>query len=293
MKRLKLSLSLLAFFSWGVGTAQETVVNSLLWEVRGNELTVPSYLFGTFHLEGSDFIDSLSTVKEKFDSAGSFAGEIIFDSSMQGKLAAYTMMKDSTLEMILGSSGFDSTAKWFNELTGMELAMYNQAHPVVVQMVLLMALQNKIYKDDSEPMDIYFQRQAKSKNKKLTGLETLEKQMDIMFNSKTLRQNGDQLLDLVQNKEHMRDSLIRMNVLYHQQDIESLFQMMKAEKYYSERDVQILFERNLSWVQILLPLFREQSTFVAVGALHLPGEQGLISLLRQHGYTVHPIPVKN
>jgi uncharacterized protein len=121
----------------------------------------------------------------------------------------------------------------------------------------------------------------------------LEKQMDIMFNSKTLRQNGDQLRYLVKNKEHMRDSLIRMNILYHQQDIEGLYQMMKAERYYSERDVQILFARNLSWLQTLLTLFREQSTFVAVGALHLPGEEGLISLLRQHGYNVRPIPLKN
>jgi uncharacterized protein len=293
MKRLRLSLSLLAILSWSIGTAQEVTINSLFWEVSGNELQEPSYLFGTFHLEGSDFVDSLTMVKEKFEAARSFAGEIIFDSSMQGKLAAYTIMKDSTLEMILGTAGFDSTARWFNELTGMELGMYNQAHPVVVQMVLLTALQNKIYRNDSEPMDIYFQRQAKNKEKKLTGLETLEKQMDIMFNSKTLRQNGDQLRYLVKNKEHMRDSLIRMNILYHQQDIEGLYQMMKAERYYSERDVQILFARNLSWLQTLLTLFREQSTFVAVGALHLPGEEGVISLLRQHGYNVRPIPLKN
>jgi uncharacterized protein len=293
MKRLTLSLSLLAILSWSIGSAQETTVNSLFWEVSGNELMEPSYLFGTFHLEGSDFVDSLTTVKQKLEAARTFAGEIIFDSSMQGKLAAYTIMKDSTLKMILGTSGFDSTAKWFNELTGMELAMYNQAHPVVVQMVLLTALQHKIYRNDSEPMDIYFQRQAKSKDKKLTGLETLEKQMDIMFNSKTLRQNGEQLLDLVSNKEHIRDSLIRMNVLYHQQDIEGLYKMMKAEKYHSERDLQILFTRNLSWLQTLLTLFREQSTFVAVGALHLPGEEGLISLLRQYGYTVRPLALKN
>lgn len=291
MKKLKVNLFLLALFSWSLPAfSQQAATNSIFWEVSGNELQEPSYLFGTFHLEGNDFVDSLTLVMEKFNQAKTYAGEIIFDRSMQSKLTPYIILKDSTLEMILGTTAFDSTAKWFNELTGMDLAIYNATHPVVVQMVLLTALQHKIYKDTSEPMDIYFQRLAADK-KKLVGLETLDQQMNILFNSKTLKQNGEQLIDLVNNKEQVRDSLIRMNILYDHQDLDQLHTMMRSEKHYAQRDTEILFDRNLAWLQKLLELFREQSTFVAVGALHLPGEEGLINLLRQHGYIVTPLPL--
>jgi uncharacterized protein YbaP (TraB family) len=47
---------------------------------------------------------------------------------------------------------------------------------------------------------------------------------------------------------------------------------------------KLIVERNLRMVERLEPILREQRLFVAVGALHLPGDQGLLALLHERGY---------
>jgi uncharacterized protein YbaP (TraB family) len=50
-----------------------------------------------------------------------------------------------------------------------------------------------------------------------------------------------------------------------------------------------LDNRNIAWIPTLEELFKKSTSFVAVGAGHLPGELGVISLLKQKGYTVEAI----
>lgn len=56
-------------------------------------------------------------------------------------------------------------------------------------------------------------------------------------------------------------------------------------------DELLLAQRNRDWMPKLLALLPENSHTVAVGAAHLFGENGLIALLRQNGYTVTPLPM--
>lgn len=70
-------------------------------------------------------------------------------------------------------------------------------------------------------------------------------------------------------------------------DIESLF---KDTDFGMEAHQDILLNnRNKNWVTQLKTLMDTESLFVAVGAGHLVGKEGLISLLRKEGYTLTPI----
>ena len=82
--------------------------------------------------------------------------------------------------------------------------------------------------------------------------------------------------------------MVKMTDCYHMQDMECLRQMT----YDSEEFSVLLINRNLAWMQKLSDLMKDQPTFVAVGADHLVGPQGLIELLRRAGYTLKPIPSK-
>jgi uncharacterized protein YbaP (TraB family) len=52
---------------------------------------------------------------------------------------------------------------------------------------------------------------------------------------------------------------------------------------------KFLNERNMNWLPIIISQISDKSSFIAVGALHLPGKKGIIELLREKGYTVKPI----
>jgi len=227
---------------------------------------------------------------EKFSNAKIFTGEIIFDSTMLERMMNASVMRDSTLEQVLGP-GYEETSTWFREVTQQDLTPFNRYQPVAIELLLVSVLNRQLYPDQHGSMDLYFQQLAKG-NKKMVGLEQLEQQLDFLFKRHSYCRQGKQLLNLVSKKASIRDSIIRINALYRQQNLTALCTMMKEDEYYSIDDGMLLFDRNLSWLQTLLLLFREQSTFAAVGALHLTGEQGLVQLLRQHGYSVNPLPIR-
>lgn len=51
----------------------------------------------------------------------------------------------------------------------------------------------------------------------------------------------------------------------------------------------LIDDRNKKWAKQLPAIMKEAPTFIAVGALHLPGENGILNLLKQQGYTVDPV----
>jgi uncharacterized protein YbaP (TraB family) len=54
----------------------------------------------------------------------------------------------------------------------------------------------------------------------------------------------------------------------------------------------MIHDRNAAWLRQLPTLMNAQPTFVAVGAMHLAGETGLVEGLRKQGYTVSPLPLR-
>ena len=78
--------------------------------------------------------------------------------------------------------------------------------------------------------------------------------------------------------------------IYKTQDVEKLFDATtKQETDEKEFHARLLDERNLSWIPKLEVAFKEKPTFVAVGAGHLGGKKGVLSLLRKKGYQVNPV----
>ncbi len=79
-----------------------------------------------------------------------------------------------------------------------------------------------------------------------------------------------------------------MTRLYRKQQLDDLEKLM-YDKTYKENEINVLlYDRNQKWVEQLPTLMMRAPSFIAVGALHLAGERGLVNLLRQKGYTVTP-----
>lgn len=89
------------------------------------------------------------------------------------------------------------------------------------------------------------------------------------------------------------DFRVILNRLYKQGNIDGLYQLNKKSNtnwgISDEENAKMVDNRNMEWAKQLPELMKSNTCFIAVGALHLPGENGLINLLRKEGYKVKPV----
>ena len=271
------------------------VENSVFWQVSGKDLSQPSYLFGTFHLMGSRYIDSLARVMEKFSESKTLVGELLLDSTMTVKMMVAARLHETTLDKLLGPEDYQKTAAWLKELSGYDLKIFNGMNPMTIQIFLMTMLQQKYFPLSGSadvPMDLYLQQRGKKEGKKLVGLESFEVQVNALFNQFSIQRQAEMLMEFVNEKEKAKEELLQMNKSYRNGDLGKLEELLAVQTYSEEEAKVMLDDRNKNWMDQLPSLMKEQQTFIAVGALHLSGKHGLINLLREAGYTVTPLSSK-
>lgn len=294
-RSLPVLMLLVSFMSLETRGQATKVENSIFWQISGNGLTQSSYLFGTFHLIGASYIDSLAGVTEKFNTSKLVIGELVMDSTLLLKMMGASQLKGTTLDQLLDPASYKETASWLKELSGYDLTLFNSLNPMTIQILLMTMLQQKYYPLDQSrelPMDMYFQQRAKSDRKDLIGLESFEVQVNALFDQFSPQRQSEMLIDFVHEKAVAVASLRNMNKLYREGNLEKLEGLM-TDKTYTDQELQVLiYERNESWAERIPSLIKEQQSFIAVGALHLSGTLGLVTRLRQKGYTVVPVALQ-
>lgn len=281
---------------WHDNLAQvSTDENSIFWQVSGKDLSQPSFLFGTFHLMGSTYVDSLVHVVEKFSESKALVGELLLDSTMTVKMMVSARLHETTLDKLLKPEDYKAAAAWLKDLSGYDLKLFNGMNPMTIQIFLMTMLQQKYFPSNGPadiPMDLYFQQRGKKELKVLIGLESFEVQMNALFNQFSLERQAEMLMEFVHEKDKAKDELLAMNKSYRNGNLKELEELLTLQTYSEEESKVMLDDRNKKWFEILPAIMKEQQTFVAVGALHLSGKNGLINLFRNAGYTVTPLRSK-
>ena len=139
-------------------------------------------------------------------------------------------------------------------------------------------------------------RAAKKHEKEIKGLETLSFQAGLL-DSIPYALQAKQLVNYIDSAATGTDETKEFNVLldaYKKEDLDKLEELTRESDVGLSRYTDILlYNRNRNWVKQLNSLMQGKSLVIAVGAGHLPGEQGVINLLKKEGYNVSPIPNKN
>jgi uncharacterized protein YbaP (TraB family) len=141
-----------------------------------------------------------------------------------------------------------------------------------------------------EPMDIYVQNEARKNKKEVFALETIQDQADLLFSHVALNEQVQLLMQYIKTgKQESGLENDRMNNCYMNQDLNCLDSLMNASGFTAIESNLLLKDRNIRWLPRMEEIIQKQSCFIAVGALHLAGENGLIFLLRKKGYTLSPV----
>lgn len=162
---------------------------------------------------------------------------------------------------------------------------------------------------EKDIMDIYLQKYSYTHGKEIIGLDELSGcNTNALFQSgKTLKEEADSLMSFINKFDTLDyvkftdESGAGMREAYRQQDIFKVYeekgkQLQKLNSInpgdslaLKKISKEILHDRNYSWMKVLPGIIEERPSFIAVGAVHLGGDEGLIDLLKKAGYTVEPV----
>lgn len=262
--------------------------NSLLWEISGNGLAKKSYLFGTFHLMCKDDIRFSNQLKSALASSNKIYMELDMDDPavMLGGMMLMTMKDGKTLQDFYSKEEFNKLNQFFKDSLHTPLAMLQSLKPFFLIAMLYPKMMpcKKISGVEEELMKL-----AKSDKKEIVGLETMEFQAAV-FDSIPYQEQAKELLKSIDSIASYAKYFDTMVTVYKNQQLTKMGELFNSSEFGMQEHQDILLDnRNKHWVEKLKSIMKKESVFVAVGAGHLPGEKGLITLLKKEGYTVRPI----
>ena len=265
----------------------------LLWKISGNGLKKSSFLFGTHHLIDKELIPQFDSIMAVCGQSDAVVGEMDLKTpGMQKKMMQGAIMKGKKMKDLVSASDYQLLDTEFKSVMGVGMSVLGSFKPMMLMSMhqLVLYLKSTGSKKQPTAVDDLFQKQARAAKKKVIGLETLETQMNIMFNNISLERQAEILLFEVRDKEQMLTELKQLNDVYISGDLEKMKELdVDDESMRPEERKMLVDDRNLNWIKQLPALFKEQSCFVAVGCLHLVGDNGLINQLRLKGYNVEPV----
>ena len=287
MIKAQVLLLLLVIFCGSTSYAQKQTSNSLLWEISGNGLQQPSFLFGTIHMIcKEDFLIS-EIVKQKFNSSKQVYLELDMDDpQLQVTMMQQMQLPDKeTLKNKLGESDFKKLDSFLQKEMNMNLVMFDKFKPMMVMSILAQRL---LPCAGMESYDMNFAKMATEQKKELLGLEKVEDQLgvfDAIPDSLEIRS----IMNMVNDFESHKKEFSRMSSIYKTQDLDALYQLMAESPEMMGSQELLLDRRNRNWIPVMESVMKNSTTFFAVGAGHLAGSQGVLELLRKQGYKVKGI----
>jgi uncharacterized protein YbaP (TraB family) len=267
--------------------AQPALQNTLLWQITGPGITMPSYLYGTIHLMCANEIKVSDTLRAKFYSTQKLFLEVNLDdpSVMVKTMQQMQMRNDTTLAQLLSAPQYDSLAVQFKKLTGMSLSMMNRMKPELAESLIYPSL---LGCESTAAWEQKFTQLAKANNMEINGLEDVEDQLKI-FDEIPYADQAKELAETLNNIDSTKQNFNQLLSLYKQKNLNALTKMLNQKDGLTQYDDLLLNNRNKKWIPEIIQQAKLQPTFFAVGAGHLGNENGLINLLKQAGYTVLPV----
>jgi uncharacterized protein YbaP (TraB family) len=195
------------------------------------------------------------------------------------------MINDS-LENLLSTDEYKIVDEYFTNTLGIPLNAVNKMKPFFLAElpVLLQLPKTKSYEEEFKAMAI-------EQHKEILGISTIEKEyeiidmIDLNIQSKILVKSVDPYKIKEDNSRRKKVML-----LYKKQNINEILNTMKSAMAEYNIVYKALFPlRHEVWIPSMRNLMEQYSCFFAVGVGHLAGEEGLINILMENGYTVNPL----
>lgn len=282
MRILLSFLAALPLWAW----AQEPQ-NALMWRLSPAEGGSPSYLLGTVHSRDARAYTAIHLAEAAMNATGGMFGELDLDANRQAKstLASHAMMSGGkSLKDLYSPGKYKRVEKALRAKVGPLFIMLTHMKPILLSAMLT---EESMGKDSSLVLDDYLQTRAKELGLRTGGIETIAEQFAAM-DALPLKEQADLLYETVRANGHDRD-MDRLLDAYAKQDLAAIASLMKDGDMSAALSRSLLTDRNKVMAQRIDSLMKEAPALFAIGAAHLPGDGGVLDLLRLTGHAIAPV----
>ncbi|SDW23382.1 Uncharacterized conserved protein YbaP, TraB family [Lutibacter oricola] len=267
--------------------AQAQKENSLLWKISGNGLEKESYLFGTMHV----------SQKIAFN-----LDDIFFESLQKADFVALESDPNEWLEYAFNMREM-TLALSYNNLYG-NSSFYNKAfelkQPKKEQLVFFISQENQLinnvlyrtntamqdFQEDTY-LDMFIYQAGKKFNKKIFSLEDVERSTYLVERA-SINANKEKPDVWLQKKLKDDYYMNLLNNTYREKNI-SLLDSINKGMFTKHHMKYMLYLRNEEMAANMDTIMKKGSLFAGIGAAHLAGDEGVLNLLKEKGYTLTPL----
>ena len=260
----------------------------ILWKVSRDGLR-PSYLLGTIHSGDPRILQLPDVIEQAFAAADSFSGEVEMDMNSMLQVSEAMFYTDGTLlKDRLDPQLYQQTIELMASY-GLPEMIVQRMKPWAVATTLSLPRNSS-----GQVLDMQLYNDAMMQGKRVYGLETVQEQVGVLDGISEKLQIR-MLQSAVEQYPELDEIIARLVDAYLKRDLAAMQRI--SEETLSKEDesvaatftTEVVNKRNYRMLYRMQPRLHEGNAFIAVGALHLPGKQGLLQLLRKQGYRVTPV----
>lgn len=296
MKRIVVVLAVLLCLNVNGQDPPVKKYQSLLWKVTGNGLKTPSYLYGTMHVSDKVAFHLNDTFFAAVSNCDMVALEIDADQwfgKNQDIIKARNSIEYTSTNY---TSNFYGNSFSLDIPASDDLKNLIQTYPYIIKHILYRTYNSqKDYEEDTY-LDMFIYQVGKKMNKKTGGLENFIKSEEMVnkayeyyysdyYSDKDYDKKEIRLKELLKNYSSIYDLFDDAYRSGNLDLIDTVEKLVYPRKYLE----WMLLKRNVVMANSMDSIMKYNSLFAAVGCAHLPGDSGVINLLRKKGYTLRPV----
>ena len=289
IKRNLLVFLLLTAYAVGAQPVQTNKYPSLLWEITGNGLAKPSYLFGTMHVSSKLAFHLSDSFYYAIKNVDAVALELNPD-VWQGQMVRLDQLKENYGYFAQpGVSDFMNQSGFRIRDYGNELKIALQSEPAVANSLLYRSYKIKEDFEEDTFLDMYIFQTGRKLGKSAAGVENYFEAEKLVLEAYAdmAREKKKKTSDL--DAGFMNEYAEKLQDAYRRGDLDlmdSLDNLLEQSPAFREK---FMYRRNEIQANSIDSIIRHKSLFAGVGAAHLPGSRGVIELLRKKGYKLRPV----
>ncbi|MBL1279771.1 MAG: TraB/GumN family protein [Fluviicola sp.] len=262
--------------------------NAILWEITGQNVKEPCYLFGTMHLIEKDYFLFPKKLKKIVQNSDVLMMEL---AGIPDPLEAmsYVMLKEGSFFGFFTQEQTDTILQWANDKFDMDEPTFRAAFSKMKPFAVMQLATQIYFSGKTESYELTFNQLAQENEIEVKGLETIAEQM-ALFDSLSNEQQVEMLMETIRDGDKAIETIKEMQEIYNQQNVDTLYLLISSDDgVIGAEQEKFLDDRNQNWVPKIIEQMAKSSTFIAVGAGHLGGPNGVIRLLEKEGYILKPI----